>query len=154
MTALILNSAQRRELRAQAHHLEPVVMIGGDGLTPAVTKEADAALNAHGLIKVRAMMDDRAAREGAFLTLCETLGAAPVQHIGKLFVIWRPMPEKIKAPDDKAKPAPRIIKVVKASKNKFQRSQVKSLRVMGNERVTAGGIVKRAKPRMQSKKGG
>ncbi|WP_374433405.1 YhbY family RNA-binding protein [Inhella sp.] len=154
MTALILNSAQRRELRAQAHHLEPVVMIGADGLTPAVTKEADAALNAHGLIKVRAMMDDRAAREGAFVTLCETLDAAPVQHIGKLFVIWRPIPEKVKAPEDKAKAAPRIVKVVKASKGKFQRPQVKSLRVMGNERVTAGGIVKRAKPRMQSKKGG
>ncbi len=154
MTALILNSAQRRELRAQAHHLEPVVMIGADGLTPAVTKETDAALNAHGLIKVRAMMDDRAAREGAFALLCESLGAAPVQHIGKLFVIWRPIPEKVKAPDDKAKAAPRIVKVVKASKGKFQRPQVKSLRVMGNERVTAGGIVKRAKPRMQSKKGG
>ncbi|MFO1252256.1 MAG: ribosome assembly RNA-binding protein YhbY, partial [Inhella sp.] len=53
-----------------------------------------------------------------------------------------------------AKAAPRIVKVVKASKGKFQRPQVKSLRVMGNERVTAGGIVKRAKPRMQSKKGG
>ncbi len=65
MTALILNSAQRRELRAQAHHLDPVVMIGGDGLTAAVTKETDAALSAHGLIKVRAALDDRAAREAA-----------------------------------------------------------------------------------------
>lgn len=154
MTALILNSAQRRELRAQAHHLEPVVMIGGDGLTPAVTKETDAALKAHGLIKVRAMIDDRAAREGAFVALCETLDAAAVQHIGKLFIIWRPIPEKIKAPDDKTKPAPRIVKVVKASKGKFQRPQVKSLRVMGNERVTAGGLIKRAKPRQTSKKGG
>ena len=153
MTALILNSAQRRDLRAQAHHLEPVVMIGGDGLTPGVTKEADAALNAHGLIKVRAMLEDRAAREAAYVALCDALDCAPVQHIGKLFVLWRPMPEKEKAARDDAKPAPRLVKVVKASKNKHQRPQVKKLRVMGNERVTAGGIIKRAKPRMTGKKG-
>jgi len=153
MTALILNSAQRRDLRAQAHHLEPVVMIGGDGLTAGVTKEADAALNAHGLIKVRAMLEDRAAREAAFVQLCDALDCAPVQHIGKLFVLWRPMPEKERAAREDAKPAPRLVKVVKASKNKHQRPQVKKLRVMGNERVTAGGIVKRAKPRMTGKKG-
>lgn len=153
MTALILNSAQRRDLRAQAHHLEPVVMIGGDGLTAGVTKEADAALNAHGLIKVRAMLEDRAAREAAFVQLCDALDCAPVQHIGKLFVLWRPLPEKERAAREDAKPAPRLVKVVKASKNKHQRPQVKKLRVMGNERVTAGGIVKRAKPRMTGKKG-
>ncbi|MBB5204149.1 putative YhbY family RNA-binding protein [Inhella inkyongensis] len=154
MTALILNSAQRRDLRAQAHHLVPVVMIGGDGLTPAVTKEADAALNAHGLIKVRAAIDDRAAREAAYVQLCDALDCAPVQHIGKLFIVWRPIPEKVKTIDENAKPAPRIVKVVKASKNKHQRPQVKKLRVLGNERVTAGGIVKRAKPRQSGKKSG
>lgn len=154
MTALILNSAQRRELRAQAHHLDPVVMIGGDGLTPAVTKEADAALNAHGLIKVRAALEDRAAREAAYVLLCESLDAAPVQHIGKLFIIWRPIPEKEKVVNENANRAPRIVKVVKASKNKHQRPQVKKLRVLGNERVTPGGNIRRAKPRMASKKGG
>ncbi|MBH9553345.1 YhbY family RNA-binding protein [Inhella gelatinilytica] len=154
MTALILNAAQRRELRAQAHHLDPVVMIGADGLTPAVTKEADAALNAHGLIKVRAALDDRATREAAFVQLCDSLEAAPVQHIGKLFILWRPMPEKEKAPDAGTKRAPRIVKIVKASKNKFQRPQVKSIKLLGNERITAGGLVKRAKPKMSGKKRG
>lgn len=152
MTALILTSAQRRDLRAQAHHLVPVVMIGGDGLTPAVTKETDAALNAHGLIKVRAAVDDRAAREAAFIQLCHELEAAPVQHIGKLFIIWRPMPEKVKAERDDAKPRPRVVKLVKASKSGNQRPTVTKVRVMGNERVTAGGLVKRAKPRLSSPK--
>ncbi len=152
MTALILNSAQRRDLRAQAHHLVPVVMIGGDGLTPAVTKETHAALNAHGLIKVRAAMDDRAAREAAFVQLCHELDAAPVQHIGKLFIIWRPMPEKVKAERDDAKAPPRVVKLVKASKSGHQRPTVTKVRVMGNERVTAGGLVKRAKPRQSSPK--
>ena len=54
MPALELTPAERRAHRAAAHHLEPVVMIGADGLTDAVKAEVDAALNAHGLIKVRA----------------------------------------------------------------------------------------------------
>ena len=62
MTAIQLTPAQRKEHRSGAHHLDPVVMIGGDGLTPAVQKEVDAALKAHGLIKVRVFSDDRAAR--------------------------------------------------------------------------------------------
>eukprot|EP01041_Mallomonas_annulata_P041798 gene41798-65949_t len=53
MPQIQLTPAQRKEHRAEAHHLDPVVMVGGDGLTAAVKKEADAALNAHGLIKVR-----------------------------------------------------------------------------------------------------
>ncbi|MFY8104964.1 MAG: YhbY family RNA-binding protein, partial [Ramlibacter sp.] len=63
MPAIELSIAERKAHRADAHHLDPVVMIGNDGLTPAVRKEVDAALNAHGLIKVRVLGDDRAARE-------------------------------------------------------------------------------------------
>ena len=63
MTAIALSPAQRKEHRAAAHHLHPVVAVGGDGLTPAVTKEVDAALAAHGLIKVRVFRDARAVRE-------------------------------------------------------------------------------------------
>ena len=57
-------------------------MIGGDGLTPAVLKEANAALSAHGLIKIRVLGDDRAARELIYQTLANELNAAPIQHIG------------------------------------------------------------------------
>ena len=90
MPQIELHSAERRELRAQAHHLHPVVMVGGDGVTPAVRKEIDAALDAHGLIKIRVFSDDRAARELMHQELAAELGAAPVQHIGKLLVLWRP----------------------------------------------------------------
>lgn len=152
MTALTINAAQRRELRAQAHHLDPVVMIGAEGLTAAVSKETDAALKAHGLIKVRAAIDDRAARDAAFVELCHQLEAAPVQHIGKLFVIWRPMPEKVKERPEDAKPMPRLVKLVKASKNKNNRPKVSTIRLLGNQRITPGGIVKRAKPKQKSAK--
>ena len=67
MPLIQLTPAQRKVHRSEAHHLDPVVMVGGDGLTDAVKKEADAALNAHGLIKIRVFSDDRAAREAMLL---------------------------------------------------------------------------------------
>jgi putative YhbY family RNA-binding protein len=76
-------------LKARAHHLEPAVIIGGKGLTDEVVKEVDRALIAHELIKVRAPSIDRDAREEVFKTLCERTGAAPVQAIGKVFVLYR-----------------------------------------------------------------
>ena len=63
MPAIALTPAQRKEKRGDAHHLDPVVMIGAEGLTPAVLKEAEAAIRSHGLIQVRVFSDDRAARE-------------------------------------------------------------------------------------------
>ena len=149
MPAIQLTIAQRKEHRAQAHHLNPVVMIGNDGLTPAVKKEADAALNAHGLIKIRVFGDDRTQREAMFQQLADELNAAPIQHIGKLFVLWRPKPAKPRAEDEDRMPGPRDFKVLKYSKRGGQRPEVKTLRVLGNQRLTAGGQVRRAKPPKQ-----
>ena len=147
MPAIQLTPAQRKEKRADAHHLDPVVMIGADGLTAAVTKEVDAALKAHGLIKVRVMSDDRAGREQILATLADQLDAAPIQHIGKLLVLWRPIPEKEKALKEDAKPAPKLVKIVKFSKSGNNRPQIKKVQVLGNQRVTQGGEIKRAKKR-------
>ena len=152
MPQIQLTPAERREHRANAHHLDPVVLIGGDGLTPAVHKEIDAALNAHGLIKVRVFGDDRAAREAMYQQLADELNAAPIQHIGKLLVLWRPTPAKAKAVDEDRKPGPRDVKVLKFSKRGGQRPEVKQLRVLGNQRLTPGGQIKRAKPKQKSVK--
>lgn len=145
MPQILLTPAQRKVHRADAHHLDPVVMIGGDGLTAAVKKEADGALNAHGLIKVRIFSDDRAAREVMFQTLSDELNAAPIQHIGKLLVLWRPQPVQEKTVDQDRLPGPRDVKVLKFSKRGGQRPEVKTLRVLGNQRLTSGGQIKRAK---------
>ena len=144
MPQIELTPAERREHRANAHHLDPVVMIGGDGLTPAVQKEVDAALNAHGLIKVRVFGDDRDAREQVYQTLCDELNAAPVQHIGKLLVLWRPIPEKEKTLDEDRKAGPRDIKLLKFGRA-GSKPEVKQIRVLGNQRLTQGGLIKRAK---------
>ncbi|WP_240001749.1 ribosome assembly RNA-binding protein YhbY [Parvibium lacunae] len=93
MPALVLTSAERSELRSHAHALNPVVLIGADGLTPAVMKEIDRALKSHGLIKVRVFGDEREARIAIYEEICDTLNAAPIQHIGKLLVIFRPTAE-------------------------------------------------------------
>jgi len=150
MPQIQLTPAERREHRANAHHLDPVVLIGGDGLTAAVQKEIDAALNAHGLIKVRVFSDDRASREQIYQKLADELNAAPIQHIGKLLVLWRPQPSKERAVDEDRMPGPRDVKVLKFSKRGGQRPEVKQLRVLGNQRLTPGGQIKRAKPKQKS----
>ena len=152
MPQIQLTPAQRKVHRAEAHHLDPVVMIGSDGLTAAVIKEADAALNAHGLIKIRVLGDDRAAREAMYMQLADQLSAAPIQHIGKLLVLWRPQPNKDKAADEDRMPGPRDYKVLKFSKRGGQRPEVKHVRVLGNQRLTSGGQIKRAKPKQKSVK--
>jgi putative YhbY family RNA-binding protein len=139
-----LTPAQRKEHRAAAHHLDPVVMIGNDGLSAAVKKETDAALRSHGLIKVRVLSDDRHARQAMLETLAEELDAAPIQHIGKLLVLWRPIPPKEKKIDEERRAGPREVKVLKATRP-GQRPEVKLLKVLGNQRLTPGGKVKRAK---------
>jgi putative YhbY family RNA-binding protein len=153
MSAIQLTPAQRKIHRAEAHHLDPVVMIGNDGLTPAVLKEAEMALNAHGLIKIRVLGDDRPAREAMFLDLADQLNAAPIQHIGKLFILWRPKSDKVRDDADEDRMSgPRDVKVLKYSKRGGQRPEVKTLRVLGNQRLTSGGQVKRAKPKKISVK--
>ena len=152
MTAIQLTPAQRKEKRADAHHLTPVVMIGGDGLTPAVQKEVDAALNAHGLIKVRVFSDERATRETIFATLSDALNAAPIQHIGKLLVLWRPMPPKEKIEREGRGAGPKVVKILKFSKSGNHRAQVKKVTVVGNMRIAAGGELKRATKRRTSVK--
>ena len=152
MTAQQLSSAERKDKRAEAHHLEPVVMIGNAGATPAVVREDDAALRAHGLVKVRVAIDDRAAREATFLALADELGAAPIQHIGKLVVLWRPIPPKEKVARDDRMPGPKVVKVLKFSKSGNHRAQVKKVTVLGNMRLAAGGELKRARKRPSSVK--
>jgi RNA-binding protein len=84
-----LTPAQRQYLKGLAHSRQPVVMIGNNGLTPAVLKEIDHALNAHELIKIRAATDEPDTRRAWLEEMTAATGAAPVQQIGKVLVIYR-----------------------------------------------------------------
>ena len=116
--ALAISTAQRRELKAEAHSLSPVVTIADNGLSPSVLKEIDHSLNIHGLIKIRVVSDERELRETYLRDMCDALGAAAVQHIGKLLVIWRPKQEK--APADKSGRATGRRKAPRQLKRNFQ----------------------------------
>lgn len=151
MPAITLTPPERRTRRSEAHHLHPVVMIGADGLTRAVVEATDAALSAHGLIKVKCSSDDRTVRESALTELADRLEAAPVQHIGKILVLWRPVADKPPAARSQGE-APRVVKVLAFPKSGRGRPTLKKLRVVGNQRVTAGGTVKRSKHRQISLK--
>jgi putative YhbY family RNA-binding protein len=87
-----LTPALRRELKARAHALDPVVIIGSGGLSAQVLAEIDRSLKSHELIKVR-INAQRSERDAAFQEICRQTGAQPVQHIGKILVLFREDPE-------------------------------------------------------------
>jgi RNA-binding protein len=92
MAEIPLTPKQRQALKGRAHRLDPVVLLGAQGLSDAVIREIDRALTAHELIKVRVPGDEREEREALFLQLADRLGAARVQAIGKVLVFYRPKP--------------------------------------------------------------
>ncbi len=95
-----LSAAEKKALKARAHNLNPILQLGEKGLTDAVIAEIDRALAAHELIKVRAATLNRDEREVALASICERTSSHPVQHIGKMLVVYRKKPpaETPKAP--------------------------------------------------------
>ena len=89
-----LSPIERKKLKARAHALDPIIHLGGKGLTEAVIAEIGRALATHELIKVRAGGMEREEREAAFAEICNRLAAQPVQHIGKVFVLFREKPDE------------------------------------------------------------
>ncbi len=89
-----LSEPQKRHLRALAHHLKPVVMVGQAGLSEAVLTETDLALTAHELIKVKISASDRAERDTIIERICHRCTAERVQRLGHVAVLFRANPEK------------------------------------------------------------
>jgi putative YhbY family RNA-binding protein len=112
-----LSPASRRGLRARAHRLHPVVIIGEAGLTAQVMSEIDLALKSHELIKIRVLNEDRGQRGLWIEEICRSLDCAPVQHIGKIMVVYRPRAEQPEAP---AAPRRRMAKPKRRVKRSYQ----------------------------------
>lgn len=88
----------RAALRGEAHHLKPMVHIGHQGLTPAVTQALDDALRTHELVKVSLVrMAELSAKEAA-AAIAETLGAQVIQVIGRTCTVYRHNPELERKP--------------------------------------------------------
>ncbi|TAM89631.1 MAG: YhbY family RNA-binding protein [Candidimonas sp.] len=101
MPKLTITSKERSALRAAAQALRPVVLIGDRGLSPAVLTEIDRNLQAHHLIKVKAAGAERTARAAMLDTICDTLSCAPVHHLGRTLIVYRPdaaAPSSLPAP--------------------------------------------------------
>ncbi|MDQ6954561.1 MAG: ribosome assembly RNA-binding protein YhbY [Mariprofundaceae bacterium] len=98
-----VNSRQRKELKAAAHHLKPVIRIGQHGVSEGVIAETDISLNTHELIKVHVQQGERNERLAAVEKLCQQVSAELIHHIGKVFIIYRKRQEsanKTFAPHD------------------------------------------------------
>lgn len=117
-----LNSIETRALRAEAHHLKPVVSISQNGLSDSVIREIDRSLKAHALVKVKLYGIERGDREALLVTICEQLDCAPVQHIGNNLVLWRPKAEtENKTPAAKRAAKPRTKKQAAAATERNRR---------------------------------
>lgn len=86
-------TADKKKLKAKAHSLKPVIMIGQSGLKEAVLSEIELALDNHELIKVKIQSDDRDLRNQIRTEICLKTEAEFIQSIGKIIVIYRKNPE-------------------------------------------------------------
>ncbi len=118
-----LTAAARSALRARAHKLAPVVMISTKGLTDAVLAEIDRSLTSHELIKIRVLDTDRVEREALRAQICARSGAAPVQHIGKVLVVYR---QNAEPADEDADPrTPKTRKTAASTRDRITKSPTK-----------------------------
>ena len=90
----MLTDAQRKYLRRLGHDLNPVVLIGNSGLGPNLVAEMDGALAHHELVKVRARVGDREARDQMLAELAASTRSEIVQRIGHVALFYRVQPDK------------------------------------------------------------
>jgi RNA-binding protein len=78
-----------KSLKAQAHHLKPIILIGHKGVTDSLLQEANIALTTHELIKIKSPSLPKVEKVALFQQICEALSAILVQHIGNIATIYR-----------------------------------------------------------------
>jgi RNA-binding protein len=123
-----LTGKQRHHLRALAHHLDPIVQVGHEGLTEAVIAQIDEALAAHELIKVRIASESPVDREEAAARIAEGARAEVAQIIGRVVVVYRRRPKKAKVavPAGGASDASRGKRGKQGSKGRPPRARVRA----------------------------
>ena len=89
-----LSEAQKKYLRGLGHRLKPMIMVGESGISEALLREYESTLEHHELIKVRVRVGDRELRDAMIEKLCADGGAALVQRIGNVALLYRANPHK------------------------------------------------------------
>lgn len=90
-----LTSRQRKHLRAAAHHLEPVVLVGKQGVSHALVRAAADALEGHELIKVR-FNDFKDEKRELAAEIARRTGSQLAGMIGHVAILYRQHPEEEK----------------------------------------------------------
>lgn len=150
MAELILERSVRLEMRAQAHHLQPGVLIGEKGLTAAVMKEIDRALSDHGLVKVHVAGDDREERAEIYLHIADQLQAARIQAIGKMLVFYRPQDEDKKPSKTETQSAILMAKADPGARGMKKPSADPKKKISGTRKASGKASAKSTKPRVTS----
>ncbi len=88
-----LTGKLRRELRSLGHHLNPVVMVGREGVRPQLIAQVDRELDAHELIKIRVLDAAPESRGETADAIARATGAALVQVLGRTALLFRPRPD-------------------------------------------------------------
>ena len=91
----MLNNKQKKFLKAQAHHLKPVIMVGNAGISESLLKETEKALEHHELLKIKLPAGDKARKQTLINQICEHCNAEAVQSIGRTVCIYRPAREPV-----------------------------------------------------------
>jgi RNA-binding protein len=86
---MALSERQKKHLRRLGHDLHPIVRVGQRGLTPGVTEELRLALEHHELVKLRARVGDRAARDEVLAELARQTGSDCVHRIGNVGLFYK-----------------------------------------------------------------
>jgi RNA-binding protein len=84
-----MNKLIKNKLKAQAHHLRPVIIVGSKGVTPALIEETNLALQAHELIKIKVNGEGKSHRKEIAMSLCDQLKADFIQLIGSIAIVYR-----------------------------------------------------------------
>jgi RNA-binding protein len=84
----------KKQLRAKAHALKPIIITGQAGISPSLLLEINSALDHHELIKVRVNAEDRERRREMTNMICTETGAELIQAIGHIITLYRKNPDK------------------------------------------------------------
>ncbi|MBC2770413.1 YhbY family RNA-binding protein [Pusillimonas minor] len=137
MPKLDITSQERSALRARAHPLRPVVLVGDRGLTESVIQEIDRNLTAHQLIKVKMAGQERDEREASLESLCEQLSCAPVHHLGKTLILFRPDAKQRRAEEES-------VNATRAVRKPTEPHTPKKLAAAGVTKTRKAGIAERS----------
>ena len=89
LTKVSTNRIQKKNLRQAAHHLDPTVWIGKNGITGNVIKEITYALEHHELIKIKILQVEKKEQGANIKKICMDTSAELISNIGNVLTLYK-----------------------------------------------------------------